>query len=67
MNWQGRPLTSVEVIVSLIAATTTTTGLKIKAEQSSSEYVSRVMRSSQGFARASGRRAYSTQLHCSLI
>ena len=39
MNWRGRPLTSVEVIVSLIAATTTTTGLKIKAEQSSSEYV----------------------------
>ena len=39
MNWRGRPLTSVEVIVSLIAATTTTTLLKIKAEQSSSEYV----------------------------
>ena len=38
MNWRGRPLTSVEVIVSLIAGTTTKTGLKIKAEKSNSEY-----------------------------
>jgi hypothetical protein len=39
MNWRGRPLTSVEVIVSLIAGTTTKTGLKIEASKSDSEYV----------------------------
>jgi hypothetical protein len=38
MNWRGRPLTSVEVIVSLIAGATTKTGLKIKAEKSNSQY-----------------------------
>lgn len=38
MNWRGRPLTSVEVIVSLIAATKTTTGLKIMAEKSNKTY-----------------------------
>ena len=30
-NWRGRPLTSHEVIVNLIASTTTTTGLRIQA------------------------------------
>ena len=30
-NWRGRPLISHEVIVNLIAATTTTTGLKVQA------------------------------------
>ncbi len=30
-NWRGRPLESTEIIVKLIGATTTTTGLKIKA------------------------------------
>ena len=29
-NWKGQPLTSLEVIVSLIAATTTSTGLTVK-------------------------------------
>ena len=38
MNWRGRPLTSVEVIVSLIAGTTTTKGLKISAEKSDTQY-----------------------------
>ncbi len=38
MNWRGRPLTSVEVIVSLIAATSTKTGLKIKAAKSNKTY-----------------------------
>lgn len=32
MNWRGRPLTSHEVIVQTIAATTTTTGLTVQAE-----------------------------------
>lgn len=38
MNWRGKPLVSIEVIVSLIAATTTKTGLRIKAEKSDKEY-----------------------------
>ncbi|MGH9043196.1 MAG: ISAzo13 family transposase [Acidimicrobiia bacterium] len=32
MNWRGRPLTSHEVIVELIGATTSKTGLKVQAE-----------------------------------
>ena len=32
MNWRGRPLTSHEVIVNSIAATTTRTGLAVRAE-----------------------------------
>jgi Rhodopirellula transposase DDE domain len=32
MNWRGRPLTSHEVIVATIAATTTRTGLRVRAE-----------------------------------
>jgi hypothetical protein len=32
MNWRAKPLTSLQVIVSLIAATTTTKGLLIKAK-----------------------------------
>jgi hypothetical protein len=31
MNWRGRPLTSHEVVVHTIAATTTTTGLRVQA------------------------------------
>ena len=31
-NWRGRPLVSHEVIVNLIASTTTQAGLKIRAE-----------------------------------
>ena len=31
MNWRGRPLTSHDVIINTIAATTTTTGLKVRA------------------------------------
>ena len=38
MNWRGRPLTSHEVIVNTIAATTTTTGLKVHAELDTREY-----------------------------
>jgi transposase len=32
MNWRGRPLTTLQVIVDLIAATTTRTGLKVRAQ-----------------------------------
>jgi hypothetical protein len=37
-NWRGRPLTSYEVIVDLIAATTTKTGLKVYARLDEHEY-----------------------------
>ena len=37
-NWRGRPLTSREVIVNLIANTTTRTGLSINAELDESAY-----------------------------
>jgi len=38
MNWRGRPLTSHEVIVELIGATTTKHGLKVHAERNVSAY-----------------------------
>jgi transposase len=38
MNWRGRPLTSHEVIVQTIAATTTATGLRVHAELDTSSY-----------------------------
>ena len=38
MNWRGRPLTSHEVIVQTIAATTTRTGLTVHAELDPTEY-----------------------------
>ena len=38
MNWRGRPLTSHEVIVQTIAATTTRTGLRVRAELDDSAY-----------------------------
>jgi len=37
-NWRGRPLTSHEVIVDLISATTTTQGLRVHAEQDRGTY-----------------------------
>ncbi|WP_438817446.1 ISAzo13-like element transposase-related protein, partial [Streptomyces fildesensis] len=38
MNWRGRPLTSHEVIVNSIAATTTPTGLRVKAALDTNSY-----------------------------
>lgn len=37
-NWRGRPLTSLAVIVSLIAATTTSKGLRVRAEIDRGKY-----------------------------
>ena len=37
-NWRGRPLESLEIIVSLIGATTTKTGLTVKCVVDSNEY-----------------------------
>jgi Rhodopirellula transposase DDE domain len=38
MNWRGRPLVSYRTIIELISATTTTKGLKIRAEQDLNYY-----------------------------
>ena len=38
LNWRGKPLTSYEVIVNLIAATTTSKGLKVKCMLDKNEY-----------------------------
>jgi transposase len=38
MNWRGKPLSSLEIIVNLIANTSTKSGLTIKAEVSSKMY-----------------------------
>lgn len=38
LNWRGRPLTSHETIVNLIANTTTRTGLRIRAAVDPSPY-----------------------------
>jgi transposase len=38
MNWRGRPLTSHEVIINTIAATTTRTGLRVHAELDTRHY-----------------------------
>jgi hypothetical protein len=37
-NWRGKPLTSHEVVLNLIAATTTTTGLSVHSELDMSDY-----------------------------
>ena len=38
MNWRGRPLTSLQVIVSLIGSTTSRTGLKVVASSTRKSY-----------------------------
>jgi hypothetical protein len=38
LNWRGRPLESLEVIIDLIAATTTSTGLKVYARHDPGQY-----------------------------
>jgi Rhodopirellula transposase DDE domain len=38
INWRGRPLRSYRTIVQLIAATTTDTGLKVRAELDENKY-----------------------------
>ena len=38
MNWRGRPLESHEVVVNLIAGTTTRTGLTVQAELDPDDY-----------------------------
>jgi len=38
MNWRGRPLTDHEVVVNLIGSTSTSTGLKVRAERDTGTY-----------------------------
>jgi hypothetical protein len=38
LNWRGKPLESLEVIINLIAATTTSTGLKLYAQLDQGSY-----------------------------
>jgi transposase len=42
MNWRGRPLTSHEVVVNTIAATTTRSGLTVRSELDTSNYATGV-------------------------
>ena len=42
MNWRGRPLTSYAVIVDLIGATTSRTGLRVRAEADANPYPPKV-------------------------
>jgi len=42
MNWRGRPLTSHEIVVKLIGATVTKTGLKVKARLDKRRYPTKV-------------------------
>ena len=49
-NWRGQPLTSREVVVSLIGATTTRTGLSVHAELDQGTYPSGVKISDEQMA-----------------
>ena len=49
-NWRGKPLVSHEVIVNLIAATKTRTGLRVKSQLDTSEYPKGIKVSKQEFA-----------------
>jgi len=47
MNWRGRPLISHEVVVDLIGATTTRTGLQVRAERDTRLYPTKVQVSNE--------------------
>ena len=49
-NWRGKPLVSHEVIVNLIAATTTKTGLRVQSQLDTSKYPKGVKVSKKEFA-----------------
>jgi transposase len=55
-NWRGRPLRSFQTIVSLIAATTTSAGLKVHAELNTESYPSGLKVSDQELAQINIRR-----------
>ena len=49
-NWRGRPLVSLQTLVSLIASTTTSTGLIVKAELDITHYETKLQVSDQELA-----------------
>ncbi len=49
-NWRGKPLVSHEVIVNLIAATTTKTGLKVRAQVDTNRYPAGIKVAQEEFA-----------------
>jgi hypothetical protein len=51
LNWRGRPLVSHEVVVDLIAATTTRTGLRVRAELDRGSYPTHIKVSDEDLAR----------------
>ena len=55
-NWRGKPLRSFQTIVNLIAATTTTTGLKVHAELNTEAYQAGIKVSDQELAQVKIRR-----------
>jgi transposase len=55
-NWRGKPLRSFEAVVSLIAATTTSTGLKVHAELNTKSYTAGMKVSDQELAQVRIRR-----------
>jgi len=55
-NWRGKPLRSFQTIVSLIAATTTTTGLKVHAELNTENYLAGIKVSDEDLAQVNLRR-----------
>jgi hypothetical protein len=50
MNWRGQPLVSREVILKLIAATTTRNGLRVRAELDSKSYPKGIKVTDEEFA-----------------
>jgi hypothetical protein len=56
-NWRGRPLISHEVVVNLIAHTTTRTGLRIQAQLDTSKYATGVKVTAKQMAQLSLHRA----------
>jgi hypothetical protein len=55
-NWRGQPLRSFQTIVNLIAATTTTTGLKVHAELNTEAYQAGIKISDEELAQVKIRR-----------
>lgn len=49
LNWRGKPLTSYEVVVNLIGATTTAKGLKVKSELDKNTYKKGIKVSDEDF------------------
>lgn len=50
INWRGKPLTSHEVVIALIASTTTRSGLKVRAELDPGKYPDKIKVSDEEMA-----------------